>query len=61
MGLEIRVVVVSGRGQLERGLAGYLLGDDNAYALYLVGEIHYMDAYICQIQTIFKTSEFYLK
>ena len=31
------------------------------YALYLVGEIHYMDAYICQIQTTFKTSEFYLK
>ena len=31
------------------------------YALDLVGETGYMDAYICQIQTTFKTSEFYLK
>ena len=31
------------------------------YALDLVGETGYMDAHICQIQTTFKTSEFYLK
>ena len=57
----MRVVVVGGGVQLEGDRRVFTRVTAMLYALYLVGNIGYMGAYICQTQSTLKTTAFYLK